>query len=91
MDEKRRRSVEAMVAAILRPMSGLAHASNDHPALAVQQRFRRTDKIMVPKPPQFPQTFGFRINTSRAPSRDKVCFPPSSRLSCLNLGLFCPN
>ena len=46
------------------------------PALAVQQRFMPHGQNHDQSRRNFTQTFGFRIQYI-APSRDKVCFPPS--------------
>jgi len=64
---------------------------NDAPALTVQQCFRRTDKIMIQSRRNFTQTFGFRIQYIARPVEIKCVFRHQSHLSCLNLGLFCPN
>ena len=92
MDEKRRRACRSHGCRhFTADVSGLTHAGNDDPALAVQQRFRRTDKIMVQSRRNFTQTFGFRIQYIARPVEIKCVFRHQSHLSCLNLGLFCPN
>ena len=92
MDEKRRRACRSHGRRhFAADVSGLTHASNDNPALAVQQCFRRTDKIMVQSRRNFTQTFGFRIQYIARPVEIKCVFRHQSHLSCLNLGLFCPN